>query len=59
LYEVEDGERYTLNFGSKGTPVAQYLSLQKRYRHLNQAQIEEIQQEVDHNWQRLQLKLST
>ena len=59
LYEVEDGERYTLNYGSKGTPVSQYLSLQKRYRHLNQAQIEEIQLEVDHNWQHLQRNFST
>ncbi len=59
LYEVENGERYTLNYGSKGTPVSQYLSLQKRYRHLNQAQIEEIQREVDHDWQRLQIKLET
>ena len=59
LYEVENGEDYTLNFGSIGTPVAQYLALQKRYRHLNQAQIEEIQLEVDHNWQRLQRNFVT
>ncbi|HBV89165.1 MAG TPA: pyruvate synthase subunit beta [Desulfosporosinus sp.] len=59
LYEVENGEHYTLNYGSKGTPINQYLSLQKRYRHLNQAQIEEIQIEVDNNWQRLHRKFST
>lgn len=56
LYEVEDGERYTLNYGSKGTPVSEYVALQKRYRHLTQAQIDQIQQEVDHEWRRLQHK---
>lgn len=56
LYEVEDGERYTLNYGSKGTPVSEYLKLQKRYRHLSQAQIEQIQQEVNHDWRRLEQK---
>ncbi|MBC2722061.1 thiamine pyrophosphate-dependent enzyme [Desulfosporosinus sp.] len=59
LYEVENGDHYTLNYGSKGTPINQYLSLQKRYRHLNQAQIEEIQIEVNKNWQRLHRKFST
>lgn len=57
LYEVEDGERYTLNYGSKGRLVSQYLDLQKRYRHLNQTQIEEIQLEVDHNWEQLIKKM--
>ncbi len=58
LYEVENGERYTLNYGSQGRPISQYLAVQKRYRHLSQAQVEELQEEVRLNWQRLQSKLN-
>lgn len=58
LYEVEDGDRYTLNYGSKGTPVSVYLSQQKRYKHLSSAQVDEIQTQVTLNWERLQHKVS-
>lgn len=57
LYEVENGEKYTLNYGPKGVAVADYAAVQKRYRHLAQADVEELQKEVDRNWQRLQAKL--
>ncbi len=54
LYEVEDGRKYTINYGlQEGFPVESYLSRQKRYRHLTQEQIDEIQKEVNYNWQRL------
>jgi len=56
LYEIEDGERYTLNYGCTGTPAAAYLSRQKRYRHLSQVQIDEIQDKVNSDWQRLRKK---
>ena len=52
LYEVENGETYTLNYGSKGTPVDQYLLTQRRYQHLGPEQIAEIQAQVDINWAR-------
>jgi len=53
LYEVEDGRRYTLNHGERSRPVADYLALQRRYRHLDAAQVQALQQEVDEGWQRL------
>ena len=58
LYEVEDGDRYLLNHGLKGVPVADYLTKQKRFKHLNSVQIDEIQMLVDANWQRLHRKFS-
>ena len=56
LYEVENGNRYTLNHGPKGVPVARYVERQQRYGHLSQADIGLLQAEVDRNWQRLQEK---
>ena len=53
LYEVEDGSRYTLNHAAKTRPVAEYLGLQKRYRHLGEAQLAEIQAAVDRDWVQL------
>jgi pyruvate ferredoxin oxidoreductase beta subunit/2-oxoisovalerate ferredoxin oxidoreductase beta subunit len=53
LYEVEDGERYTINHGPKGIPVERYLEQQKRYRHLTEEQVSEIQAGVDHRWELL------
>lgn len=54
LYEVEDGRKYTINQGPQGVPVESYLSRQKRYRHLTREQIEEVQEEVNQNWRRLE-----
>jgi pyruvate ferredoxin oxidoreductase beta subunit/2-oxoisovalerate ferredoxin oxidoreductase beta subunit len=53
LYEVEDGERYTLNYGPKEVSVADYVSTQKRYQHLTPEDVACVQREVDHNWERL------
>ncbi|HWJ03824.1 MAG TPA: thiamine pyrophosphate-dependent enzyme [Verrucomicrobiae bacterium] len=58
LYEVEAGERYTLNHGPAGVPVAAYFAKQGRFKNLNQEQIDEAQRQVDFNWQRLQRKLN-
>lgn len=51
LYEVEDGTRYTLNYGLRPRPVADYLALQRRYRGLSPEAIAELQAEVDQGWQ--------
>ena len=56
LYEVENGELYTLNHGPNGLSVADYVSTQKRYRHLSPNDVQFIQAEVEHNWTRLQKK---
>jgi pyruvate ferredoxin oxidoreductase beta subunit/2-oxoisovalerate ferredoxin oxidoreductase beta subunit len=55
LYEVEDGLRYTLN--SRGeNRVEEYLRMQTRFRHLDAANIAELQGQVDEAWERLRRK---
>jgi pyruvate ferredoxin oxidoreductase beta subunit len=61
LYEIE-GDRVTINYTPKEKkPVADWLKLQGRFKHLFRPGMEEllgkIQAEVDHNWNRLR-KLS-
>lgn len=51
LYEVENGEKYTINRGFQGVPLTAYLSEQSRYKHLTQEQIDELQQGVLHEWE--------
>jgi pyruvate/2-oxoacid:ferredoxin oxidoreductase beta subunit len=53
LYEIEDGERYTLNPETKGYLVNEYLKTQGRFSHLSPAELDRIQEEVDHDWDRL------
>jgi pyruvate ferredoxin oxidoreductase beta subunit len=54
LFEIEDGLRTTLNLKLKEKkPVNDYLRLQGRFRHLNEAQIAEVQAEIDARWERL------
>jgi len=50
IYEVEDGERYTINIEPKGIPVKDYLSMQGRFRHFTDEQINETQKQVDKDW---------
>ena len=53
LYEVEDGQRYTLNQTTRTRPVKDYLMMQKRFRHLTAEQLDEVQATVDKSWERL------
>ena len=59
LYEIEDGEKYTLNFKIQNKkPIEEYLKLQGRFRHLKPEAIAAIQAEVDRNWDRLLKKVT-
>ncbi len=52
LYEVENGLQYTLNM--KGDlAVRSYLKPQGRFRHLTDDEVEQIQQMVNEDWERL------
>jgi pyruvate ferredoxin oxidoreductase beta subunit/2-oxoisovalerate ferredoxin oxidoreductase beta subunit len=56
LYEIEDGRRYTLNQARPTRPVAEYLALQRRYRHLPAADVQTLQAEIADGWARLSLR---
>jgi len=59
LYEVEDGSRYTLNRTDRSRPIADYLALQRRCRHLDATAIAQLQTEVDDGWTRLMRRVGT
>ena len=53
LYEIEDGNRYTLSLREKTRPVAHYLALQRRYRGMAEADVATLQTEIDAAWEML------
>jgi len=53
LYEIEEGEVYTITYQPKGIPVEAYLSQQGRFSHLTKEEIALIQENADHQWSRL------
>lgn len=64
LYEIENG-RFKLNppsdrliDKSKRKPVKEYLSMQERFRHLTETDIEKIQKWVDEDWERYRTLVS-
>jgi pyruvate/2-oxoacid:ferredoxin oxidoreductase beta subunit len=57
LYEVEDGDRYILNLEPEGVPVKEYLELQGRFSFLREGDLERIQEQVNHEWERLTRKM--
>jgi pyruvate/2-oxoacid:ferredoxin oxidoreductase beta subunit len=61
LYEIEDGERYTLNAprAREIIPAEEYFKLQGRFAHLGSQEREQMQQEIEGNWMRLQRLVQT
>jgi pyruvate/2-oxoacid:ferredoxin oxidoreductase beta subunit len=57
LYEIEDGVRYRLTYQPKGVPVTEYIRQQDRFRHLKDKDIEEVQRNVEQEWERLMHKV--
>lgn len=53
LYEVEGGERYTINVEPVGYLVDEYCQAQGRFKHLGREDLDRIQEQVDHDWERL------
>lgn len=53
LYEVIEGKYYLSRKIKKPKPVQEYLKKQRRFRHLTDALIEEIQQRVDIEYEKL------
>ncbi len=53
LFEIEDGERWSLSYESSGVPVARYLKTQGRFRYLSDDDMARIQRETDRDYNRL------
>ncbi|MBU0535555.1 MAG: pyruvate synthase subunit beta [Nanoarchaeota archaeon] len=53
LFEIEDGVVKITNRPSAELPVQEYLLKQKRFKHLNESEIAEIQSHVDSEWEKL------
>ena len=50
IYEVENG-RYTINKKPKKTPLADYMKPQGRFRHLPAEVVQEIEKDLDREWE--------
>jgi len=53
LYEIENGNSYTLQKESHRVPVKDYLKLQGRFSHLTDAEVKVVQENVERAWERL------
>jgi pyruvate/2-oxoacid:ferredoxin oxidoreductase beta subunit len=53
LYEVEDGIKYTINYKPKEYLVNEYFKLQGRFRYLTDKELDQIQDMVNEDWERL------
>jgi pyruvate/2-oxoacid:ferredoxin oxidoreductase beta subunit len=54
IYEVEDGEKYTINIKPREKkPIVDYVRLQGRFHHLKDEDIQVMQAGVDKRWERL------
>lgn len=60
LYEVENGKyRITVELPEKRRPIADYLKLQGRFRHLGPEDIMQVQELVDREYNKLMHKVAT
>jgi len=50
LYEIRNGRDYTITHQPKNLPVDTYLLAQGRFAHLTKGELEDIQGEIDRNW---------
>ena len=57
LLEGEDGERWRFTVEHAGTPVSEYVRRQGRFRHLGDADLARLQQQVDARWQKLERRV--
>jgi pyruvate/2-oxoacid:ferredoxin oxidoreductase beta subunit len=53
LYEIENGEKYTITRKPNGVPVIEYLKSQGRFKHLTKSQMDHIQDKVEKEWENL------
>jgi len=53
LYEIEDGEKYTLNFIPDKKPLKEFIKLQGRFKHLKDEEIEEMEETTQKNFERI------
>ena len=53
LYEIENGDHYTINLSPEPRPVKEYLRLQGRFNHLTDQEIDIVQESVEKAWERL------
>lgn len=53
LYEVENGDKYTINIEPQDIPVAEYIKYQGRFSHLKEREINIIQLGVNVDWENL------
>lgn len=53
LYEIEDGTHYNINVEPKNVPVEEYIRLQGRFNHLTEEEVQNIQKNIDREWERL------
>lgn len=64
LYEVENGlmklskKSKSLLDPSKRVPLVEYLSTQKRFSQISEKDLIELQEHIDHNWERINVELS-
>jgi pyruvate/2-oxoacid:ferredoxin oxidoreductase beta subunit len=54
LLEVIDGVDWSLTVDEPAEPVTEYVRAQGRFRHINDAGLTRIQQDVDARWELLQ-----